>query len=432
MIAMEGLIRMVTLRKPIPVQEAIDHVWNNRLQGSTEYTSIYNCDNRRLGEDIVAKNTVPSFEKSPYDGFAFCSEDTLEAGLDNPIEFKIVEHIGAGQVPEKSLKSGQATRIMTGAKIPDGANCVAMFEVCKTYEKNNQAYMSIKRKMTAGQNIIHEGSEVSLGEKLVDEGTLINPGVKALLATFGYNKVKVAKKPLVGVIATGSELLDVDEELQPGKIRNSNAYMIESQIIRAGAEYRYYGKLADEFDPSYKTIKNALQEVDILITTGGVSVGDFDLMPAIYEKLGATVLFNKVAMRPGSVTTVATKGKQLLFGLSGNPSACYVGFELLARPILQHYLYNQKPFLTRIKAILGDDFPKPNPFTRFVRSYITYENCRIYAHLAGIDKSNVVTSLAHSTSLMVLPGGTRGFKQGDEVEVLLLNDSEGQTKFKHK
>lgn len=420
---------MVEMRKPIPVSEAVQKVMNYRIQGNKEKVSIHDCDSRRLAEPIIANNNIPLFDKSPYDGFALRSVDTTDASRDNPVEFAIVEHIGAGQVPVKTLAKGQATRIMTGAQIPDGADCIAMFEVCKSYEKGNQPFMSIKRKMKAQQNIIKEGSEVTEGEKLVEEGTLINPGVKALLATFGYAEVFVAKKPVVGLIATGTELLDVDEELEPGKIRNSNAYMIASQIIRAGGVYKYFGKLADEFDSSYETIKKALDEVDILITTGGVSVGDFDLMPAIFDKLEAEVLFNKVAMRPGSVTTVAVRGNQLLFGLSGNPSACYVGFELFTRPIIQHYLFNENLYLKRIKATLAADFPKPNPFTRFVRGYITYENGSIKIQLAGMDKSNVVTSLANTTCFMVLPGGTRGYSAGDEVEALLLNETVGQQRF---
>lgn len=417
------------MRKPIQVSKAIEQVLQYQYQGETEYVSINDCDNRRLGEDIIAEEPVPSFDKSPYDGFAFNSEDTNGAGRNNPVQFEVVEHIGAGQVPVVKLKKGQATRIMTGAKIPDGADCVAMFEICKTFEENEKSFMTIKRQMDAGQNIIEKGSEVTQGAKLVDRGKLINPGVKALLATFGHSKVCVAKRPTVGVIATGTELLDVDEDLQPGKIRNSNAYMIESQIIRAGGECKYYGKMEDEFAPSYELIRNTLNEVDMLITTGGVSVGDFDLMPAIYEKLGADVLFNKVAMRPGSVTTVANCEGKMMFGLSGNPSACYVGFELFTRSVIQRYLFNPKSFLKRINAVLDADFPKPNPFTRFVRCYITYDDSQIQAQLAGMDKSNVVTSLAHSTGLMVLPGGTRGFKKGDEVEVLLLEDYDGQAKF---
>lgn len=420
---------MVERRKPIPVNEAVEKVMNYRLKGQTEKINLNESDYRRLAVPIIAKHNIPSFDKSPYDGFALRSVDTAEASRDNPVEFEVVEHIGAGQVPQKALKNGQATRIMTGAQIPVGADCVAMFEICRAYEKNNQPFFSIKRRMSKNQNIIGEGTEVLEGEVLIEEGTLINPGVKALLATFGYHEIEVAKKPVIGVIATGTELLEVDEELQPGKIRNSNAPMIASQIIRAGGICNYYGKLADEFESSYQAVKDALDEVDILITTGGVSVGDFDLMPDIYKELGADVLFNKIAMRPGSVTTAAVIGDQLLFGLSGNPSACYVGFELFVRPVIQHALFNKKPYLKRINAILADEFPKPNPFTRFVRSYITYENASVKLNLAGIDKSNVVSSLAQSTCLMVLPGGTRGFKSGDEAEALLLDDMEGQKDF---
>ncbi|WP_269409467.1 molybdopterin molybdotransferase MoeA [Lentibacillus daqui] len=421
---------MVERRKPIPVADAVAKVMQYKKQGEAETVSIENCDGRRLAEPIVAKHPVPPFDKSPYDGFALRSADTNDASRDHQVEFAVVEHIGAGQVPTKTLEKQQATRIMTGAKIPDGADCVAMFEVCQEYERDGKNLMAMKRKLEAGTNIIPEGSEVSKEDVLVEAGAIINPGMKAVLATFGYSEVQVAKKPVVGVIATGTELLDVDEELQPGKIRNSNAYMIMSQIKRAGATGHYFGKLADEFDSSYETIRKALDQVDILITTGGVSVGDFDLMPAIYEKLGAEVLFNKIAMRPGSVTTVAVKGDQLLFGLSGNPSACYVGFELYTRPIIQHYLFNKQPFLKRVKATLQDDFPKPNPFTRFVRSYITYDNGHIGIKPAGIDKSNVVTSLAYTNALMVLPGGSRGFTAGSTVDALLLDNEDGQQNFK--
>jgi len=416
-------------RMPIPVEEAIERVMKYQITATSESVSIHSCDNRRLAEPVVARHPVPAFDKSPYDGFALRSEDTAIASRNNPVEFEVIEHIGAGHVPEKKLKTHQATRIMTGAQIPEGADCVAMFEVCRSYEKNQKQYMSIKRKMQSDQNIIQEGSEVTEGELLVEKGTLINPGIKALLATFGYDEVQAARKPVIAVIATGTELLEVNEPLQPGKIRNSNAYMITSQIERAGGVAKYIGKLPDELDSSFEKIKETLEEVDIVITTGGVSVGDFDLMPDIYDKLGAEVLFNKVAMRPGSVTTVAVKGSKLLYGLSGNPSACYVGFELFVRPMIQHALFNKNVYLKRIKAILADDFPKPNPFTRFVRSYITYDNTEIYVHLSGIDKSNVVSSLASAVSLMVLPGGTRGFKRNDVVDVLLLNDTEGQQEF---
>lgn len=424
----EGLINLVEQRQPISVVEAVKRVTRNRLKRKEETVHISVSDNRRLAEAIVAQHPIPNFDKSPYDGFAIRSEDTIGA-RESPVQFTVIENIGAGQIPQKPLQKNEATRIMTGAQIPEGADCVAMFEMCHTFESGGQSYMLLAQEMKRGENVIYKGSEVAHHETLVEPGTLINPGVKALLATFGYSEVKVAKKPVVGIIATGSELLDVDEPLAPGKIRNSNAYMIASQVIRAGGDYRYFGKLVDEFDQSYRMIKTKLEEVDMLITTGGVSVGDFDLMPAIYEKLGAQVLFNKVAMRPGSVTTVAVKDGKLLFGLSGNPSACYVGFELFARPIIRHALYSETPFLQRIKATLAEDFPKSNPFTRYVRSFIVLTDGVVKVFPAGMDKSNVVSSLAKTTGLMILPSGTSDYRAGDQVEVLLLDDAEGQKHF---
>lgn len=420
---------MVEIRKPIFVEKAIAAIMQHQLPRKSEMVSIEDCDNRRLASPIVATDPVPSFDKSPYDGFAIRAEDTVSASRENPVAFEVVDHIGAGQLPTRKLGPYQATRIMTGAKIPDGADCVVMFEICHTYEKDGKFFMALKREIPEGDNIIQTGSEMKKGEVLVDEGTLINPGVKALLATFGYHMVSVAKRPIVGIIATGTELLEVDEELQPGKIRNSNAYMIASQVLRAGGTYRYFGQLADELKPSFAKIKTVLSEVDILITTGGVSVGDYDLMPDIYNQLDADVLFNKVAMRPGSVTTVAALGNQLLFGLSGNPSACYVGFELFVRPILQKSLYNEKPYLKRAKAILAEDFSKPNPFTRFVRAYVAFEESTLKVHMSGMDKSNVVSSLAYATCLMVLPGGTRGYQAGSEVDILLLEETRGEGSF---
>lgn len=418
------------MRKPIPIEEAVKLVMQHRYKGAKEKLSIDDCDDRRLAEPIIATNDVPSFDKSPYDGFAFQAIDTEDVNINDAITFEVVEHIGAGILPDKNIKRGQATRIMTGAQIPKGADCVAMLEDCETFEEDGKTFMTIKQKMAPNQNIIKTGSEVKEGNILVEEGSLINPGVKAVLATFGYSEVWVAKKPVVGILATGTELLEVDEPLEPGKIRNSNAYMVVSQIKRAGGDYIYFGKLADEFEPSFNMVKKALDQVDFLITTGGVSVGDFDLVPDIYKELGAEVLFNKIAMRPGSVTTVATLGNKLLFGLSGNPSACYVGFELFARPIIQYYLFNKEPFLLRTKAEMAIDFPKANPFTRFVRTYVTYgPTGGLKVHLAGKDKSNVVSSLAHSTSLMVLPGGTQGYQSGDLVDVLLLNQVESQANF---
>lgn len=382
-----------------------------------------------LAEDVIATHAIPPFDKSPYDGFAFRSQDTEELSREAPGHFRVIETVPAGHRASREVRKGEAVRIMTGAEIPEGADCVAMFEICHPFQEKGEEWVTLKRSMSSQQNVIIKGSETRNGETLVQKGDIINPGIQALLATFGYKSVRVYQKPVIGVFATGTELLDVDAPMQPGKIRNSNAYMIMAQIERSGGESLYLGKLEDDFDTCYEAVKQALDKVDCLITTGGVSVGDYDLMPDIYAKLQANVLFNKVAMRPGSVTTVAEKEGQLLFGLSGNPSACYVGFELFAYPVLQAYLGRTKCYHKRIHATLGDDFKKPNPFARFVRGFISYHKGNVYVYPAGIDKSAVVTTLAKTNVLIQLQGGTRGYQKGDDVEALLLEEKEGQSYF---
>ena len=280
--------------------------------------------------------------------------------------------------------------------------------------------MALSRSASKWEHIALKGEETKKGDVLVSKGTRINPGVTAFLATFGYADVAVVKQPVVGVLTTGSELLDVNEPLEPGKIRNSNSYMALAQIVRSGGIPKYLGKLEDDFDRCYEAVEKALEEVDILLTTGGVSVGDYDYLPAIYEKLGANVLFNKIAMRPGSVTTVAERNGQLLFGLSGNPSACYVGFELFVRPIVRSFLHSPRPHLHKTKAVLNGRFKEPNAFTRMVRGEITDEGGRLLVTPVGMDKSGAISSLAAANALIVLPGGEQGYDNGAEVAVLHL------------
>jgi molybdopterin molybdotransferase len=416
---------MVEIRKPIQVSEAVRRVMNFAQTGKIEDVSISNAYGHYLAEDLIATHHVPPFDRSPYDGFAIRAMDSKEASLNHKVEFEVIEEIGAGYVASSKVQSFQAVRIMTGAQMPSECDAVVMLELAQEFERDGKSYISIKRSYSPGDNISFEGEDTKKGTVLVQKGTLINPGVQALLATFGYATVKVAKKPTIGVFATGTELLEVNETLQPGKIRNSNSYMICAQIERSGATPRYFGVLPDDFDYCYETIKNSLDQVDILITTGGVSVGDYDYLPDIYKKLGATVLFNKVAMRPGSVTTVSELNGKLLFGLSGNPSACYVGYELFTRPIVQTFLFSSKPHLQKIEAILQENYPKPNPFTRFVRSRLAYQEGKLLISPSGFDKSNAVSSLAAANAFMVLPGGTRGYEKGMAVEALLLETNVG-------
>ena len=412
---------MVEMRKPILVSEAVRLVMEHSYLGGTDTIPLEHTYGRILAEPIIAKHDVPSFDRSPYDGFAVRAKDTEGASGDNRIPFTVIGEIGAGHVAARGVGPGEAYRIMTGATIPDNANAVVMLE--QTTEGKDR--FTLRKPFSEGENISFKGEDAKEGELLVESGAFIHPGTIALLATFGYATVKVAKRPIVGILSTGTELLNVSDELVPGKIRNSNGPMIAAQLTRMGLGYKSYGMQEDDLDACTEVVEKALIETDVLITTGGVSVGDYDHLPAIYERLGAKVLFNKVAMRPGSVTTVAVLGKKLLFGLSGNPSACFTGFELFARPAILAMQGANTPYMPRMQAILGEDFGKPNPFTRFIRAFWEMTSEGIVAVPAGFNKSNAVSSIARGNCLIALPSGTRGYTAGTHVDILLLGSEQG-------
>lgn len=416
---------MMEKRIPLQISEAVEKLMAFPLEGKTEEVSIDHCDQRILAEDIVATHDVPMFTRSGFDGYALRSIDTENASSAQPIELKVLENLGAGMVATKELGPFEATRIMTGTMVPKGCDAVLMLEAVKEIERDGERYITIKQKVNVGSHISYQAEESKKGDIILEKGTRINPGVIAILATFGYSTVRVSAKPKVGIFVTGSELLDIDEPLELGKIRNSNSYMIISQVKRVGGEPIYLGKLPDDLETCIEAIKAALEKVDILITTGGVSVGDYDYLPEVYRELNGEVLFNKIAMRPGSVTTAAVVDGKVLFGLSGNPSASYVGFELFARPLIRKMLLCKNYHLRVGTAKLNVDFPKKNPLTRFIRSRIFFEDGELLVEPAGMDKSNVVLSLAHTDSLAILPGRSSGFEKGEKVKVLLLNDENG-------
>ncbi|RLQ95566.1 molybdopterin molybdotransferase MoeA [Falsibacillus albus] len=396
-------------------------VMTYKTKGVIEYVNIEESDGRYLAEPLAADHDIPLFDRSPYDGFAIKASENDVSG----VNLLIVDEIGAGEVSPHILQEGEAIRIMTGAQIPNGADCVIMLEDVEEITSGGYRFIKPKINVKKGENISFRGEELKSGHHLVDNGTVVTPGVKALLATFGYAKVPVVRKPVVSIIATGTELLDIHEPIQPGKIRNSNGYMIESQVIKAGAIPYRISVSEDRLETILEKVEESLVSSDILITTGGVSVGDYDLLPEIYEKLGANVLFNKIAMRPGSVTTVAELNGKLLFGLSGNPSACFVGFELFARPILRHWLHSDKPFLQQRQAYLCSSFEKPNTFTRFIRGRYIYDDGKIKVSTVGLDKSSTVSSLAWADCLICLPGGDSSFKVDELIDTIDLNDQIG-------
>lgn len=414
---------MTLNRQPISVFDAVSKVVENVSHIDVETIKLKDSYNRYLAEDLTATHNVPLFTRSAMDGFAIRSQDSAKGA-----EFKVVEEVPAGSTSDYELKEYEAFRIMTGAELPKSADTVVMFEQANVSDDT----FTLRKTFEPYDNVAIEGEECEKGEVILHKGSQINPGTVATLATFGYAEVKVYRVPVVGVLSTGSELLEVSDELERGKIRNSNTPMIIAQLERIGVHAKRYNLEEDNLETLLEKIEKMFNEVDAVITTGGVSVGDYDLLPKVYDKFGAEVLFNKVAMRPGSVTTVARAQGKFLFGLSGNPSACYSGFELFARPAILLMQGSTRAFAPFINAKLGEDFKKANPFTRFIRAEIDFIDGTVISKPAGFNKSNAVTSIARSNGVIVLPGGTRGFEAGDEVQVMMTDVTSGVSHFQVK
>lgn len=411
-------------RETIRAEEAQARIAPYIQPGRIEEVSLLNSIGRRLAEKIKATDPVPHFRRSGMDGFAVRSIDTHGASQNDPVLLQVIENIPCGAVPEKDVRARTCSRIMTGAAVPEGADAVVMLEMTATVEKNGNVYTAVKKEMQAGDNVSPVAWDVAAGTLLMEPGRKVNAGEAALLATFGYDTVKVYRQPTVAIFATGSELLPVSEPLQPGKIRNSNSYMLAAQVRAAGGVPFIIDMVPDDVDMAMEKIMAAFDKVDLVITTGGVSVGDHDILVGIFEKWDGKLLFNKVAMRPGSPTSVGIRDGQFLFGLSGNPGACFVGFELFVRPVLWGMQGKRQPYLRKHKARLIGGYAKPTSFQRFIRGTYETKEGQLFVKPVGIDKSGIVTSIKDADCLIIIPPGDQGVPDGAHVSVIELDISE--------
>lgn len=407
-------------RKAVLVSDAQNLVLPHAHLGDTEWVILSESGNRVLAEDIIAPHPYPHFRRSGMDGFAIISNDTKNCSSTKPIYLEVVDEIPCGSLPSVKLVSGTAARIMTGAKVPDEADAVVMFEMTESSENRGRNYIQLKREIQQGQNITKIGLELAEGDLILEKGRKLGAGEISVLATFGIHKVPVIKKPRVAIISTGSELLQIDEPLQDGRIRNSNTFMLATQVKETGAEPHILKTISDDLTKAKQRVEEALALYDVVITTGGVSVGDFDIMADLVTGDDVEMLFNKITMRPGSVTTAAVKNGKLLFALSGNPGACFIGFELFARPAIGRMLGVSNPFLPEFKAELGRTYSKINNYTRFVRGRLEIVDGRVFVYPAQLDESSVMITIKDSDVLIVIPPSNEGVEAGEMVNVIKL------------
>lgn len=278
---------------------------------------------RVLASDVSSDIDMPSFDRSSMDGFAARKADMN-------VDLEVIETIPAGKSPLKEIGSGQCSRIMTGAMVPAGADCVIMVEDTETL---STGLIRITNPLIK-DNISYKGEDVKKGAVVLRQGRIIKPEDIAVLASTGNTSVVVSRMPEVAVISTGSELIEPYSTPAGSQVRDSNSYQLMAQIERAGASGRYYGIVKDDEDETLAVVRKAIEENDIVILTGGVSMGDFDFVPSVFKKAGVKIQFDRIAVQPGKPTTFGLHQDAVVFGLPGNPVSSFMQFELLVRPLI--------------------------------------------------------------------------------------------------
>ena len=345
---------------------------------------------RVLSADVQARIPYPPFDRSPYDGFTFRGEDTLLASPGNPVVLRIIEELPAGRQPQREITAGCAAKIMTGAPLPKGADCTIKFEDTEFTESEVRVFKPI----APDTDIVYTGADVKPGMILASEGALVTAPVISMLANQGFASVEVFKKPVITVISTGSELCEAGEPLRPAAIYNSNVHTLSAYLADAGALPLNGGSVPDEPELISGSIERALEASDMVITTGGASVGDYDWAVASAEIMGANVLFWKTAMKPGGAIMAAEKGSKVILGLSGNPAAAVLGLLRIAMPYIKKLCGRTDCFYPEIKVALLEPFVKDSPKLRVLRGKLDVRDSQAFFTESGGQSSEEVSSLA--------------------------------------
>lgn len=322
----------------VSFDEALKIVLDSSYIVGTEIIPFTESDGRVLAEDVFSDMDMPPFNRSAVDGYACHKED-----LGNELE--ILEVIAAGKEPQREVGKSQCSKIMTGAIVPDGCDIVIMVEETENLSSGKIRFTGSNPK----ENISIRGEDVRYGDKLLGKGKLIRAQDIAVMASAGHTKVLVSKKPRAGIISTGDELVEPDRKPARSQIRNSNAYQLMSQVRSSGAVPNYYGIAPDNENVTFVTISKAIKENNIVILTGGVSMGDYDFVPSVLLQAGCSILFDRINVQPGKPTTFGKHPDCLVFGLPGNPVSSFIQFETLVRPLIHKMTGSQwQPYLMEL------------------------------------------------------------------------------------
>lgn len=402
----------------IPVEEAQRLIVENTKVLESAEIPITEAEGLVLAEDIISPLDLPYFTNSSMDGYALKSKDTIGANESSPVSLKIVGIIRAGNNPNFSIGDKEAAKIMTGAPLPEGADSVLMVEY--TTEEEGRI-VKIKGSVNPGENVRHEGEEIKKGEIALQKKTVINPASIGFISEFGIKSIKVYRKPKVAFLVTGEEVVGLNEELRPGKIRDTNSITLRAALSQEKAEFLSLGRTKDEIRDIEKKLREGLRSCDALIVTGGVSVGDYDYVKDAFRNLRVEPIFWRVAQRPGGPMFFSKRNDTLIFGLPGNPASTLVCFYEYVRPALQKMIGKKDVFLTEIEATLLEEIRKKSDGkTYFLRGLIEKKDGSFYVKSSGTQGSHILKSFALSNCLIIVPADVARIPSGSRVNVHLL------------
>ena len=370
--------------------------------------------------DVVAPFDVPPFDRAAFDGYAVRSEDTLGASRTNPLMLRLVGRAVPGSPYEKTLGPGVAVEVATGAPLPPGADAVVPYEEAVA----RGDYVEVYKPVPKYYYVSRRGEDVSAGEVVVRRGRRIKPWDVGVLASLGVKTVAVYKVD-AAVIATGSELVELeDAPPPPGKIINSTRFVLEALLREAGAEPHYLGVVPDDEEAIYKKVADVLARYDLVITTGGVSVGQPDYVVSAVRRLGPEVLVHGIAARPGRPNSAAVVKGKLVAMLSGFPVASVVGYEVFVKPAILKMVGGAEEPLPRVRAVLTRRVTTPINVRSFVRVRLCRKGDKTYAEPLAVTGSGILSTLTRGNGLLVIPENREGYDEGDEVEVTALGPVE--------
>lgn len=406
------------MKKFIALEEALEILNKNTKALKSEVVSIKDSLKRVLYGDVKSMINNPPFNKSVFDGYAFKSEDSKGTSKENPIELKIVDEIFAGDFSEIEIKSGEAIRIMTGAPIPVGADCVLKQEETERHGD----LVKIFKEMKANENISFMGEDIKIGETLIKKGKRLDYADLGIMASSGISEVLVYKKPRVSIISTGDEVCDINSTLKPGKIYDSNLYSLSGRIEELGYNLLSMEHVGDNILKIGEAIEKAFEKSDIVFTTGGASVGEKDLMQKVSESIGFEKLFWKIKIKPGSAVVCSKREEKILISLSGNPNAALTTFELLGKPVLKKLEGKEENInIKREKGVLMDSFSKKSPQRRFLRGNVIYDEKGAKVYITQIKSGNgILSSLLNANCLIEIEKGNEGLNRGEVVNIIKL------------